>query len=380
VSNLINNKIITIAIYGSCISKDPFTTIFNKNYKEYFDAIINDQRHSFISTMQEKKDIPDEDIIIQPLEGNNKFETKCIKEDLEKKFITDITENNPDYLIFDVHFEIENGVLQYNNNEYISNFARLHKTRLYNKLSNKKAITMQDDTQEFFNLWKLYCDKFFTFMKEKSPETKIILAEVRALDKVEKDDSTYYIDKEFSQKVEENNPYYKQLEDYIKDNYDVYVVDFDSDAVLKENHRWGKHFLHYNDEYYAKFLNKVITIVEYDQLKKNEIILKNEIQELNDELNLTDNELTKKIKQSNDELKTRNNQLINKIKTLNNELKRTNNELNNINIEIKRTNNDLKKLYEENNQLKQKNLKLESKLKKENSALSNKVKQLFKQK
>ena len=44
-----------IAIYGSCVSKDPFTTRFNKDYKKKYNCVVSDQRHSFISTMQERR-------------------------------------------------------------------------------------------------------------------------------------------------------------------------------------------------------------------------------------------------------------------------------------------------------------------------------------
>ena len=46
-----------IAIYGSCVSKDPFTTRFNKDYKKKYNCVVSDQRHSFISTMQEKEEV-----------------------------------------------------------------------------------------------------------------------------------------------------------------------------------------------------------------------------------------------------------------------------------------------------------------------------------
>lgn len=368
-SNLINEKIYNIAIYGSCITKDPFTTVFNKNYKEYFSAVINDQRHSFISTMQEKKDVPDEDIIILPQIGNNKFETRCIREDFDKKFISDIMENHIDYLVFDVHFEVENGVLRYGDDEYITNFARLDQTPLYDKLPDKRPITVYDSPEEFYNLWKIYCDKFFTFMKENSPDTTMILAEVRALDTVQTDDQSIRIEEEYTEKSKTNNKYYKQLEDYIKENYDVYLVTFDKDTILKENHRWGKHFLHYNDEYYTNFLKKVIQIVEYDQLKKNETRYKMEIEELKKNMGKTDNTYTEKIKKTNNDLIKANRELTNQIRILNNELKKSNTELNNVNIDLRLTNRDIKRLTEENSHLKHKNIKLESQVKKKNSSL-----------
>ena len=67
-----------IAIYGSCITKDSFTSVFNKNYKNRYNCIINDQRHSFISTMQDPQEINEDELMIFPETSSNLFLSKCI--------------------------------------------------------------------------------------------------------------------------------------------------------------------------------------------------------------------------------------------------------------------------------------------------------------
>ena len=52
-----------------------------------------------------------------------------------------------------------------------------------------------------------------------------------------------------------------------EENYDVDVITFDKDIVLKEDHVWGKFFVHYNDEYYTNFMKKFDRIVEFYELK-----------------------------------------------------------------------------------------------------------------
>ena len=109
---------------------------------------------------------------------------------------------------------------------------------------------------------------FFNFLRTYCPQTKVILAEVRALDVVQRANGSTYIEHNFTQRAKLSNIYYRKLEDYIKQNHDVSVVKFDKDTVLKENHNWGKYFVHYDDDYYCNFLNKVNRIVEYDEMKK----------------------------------------------------------------------------------------------------------------
>lgn len=283
-----------IAIYGSCISKDPFTTYFNKNYKEKYNCIINDQKHSFISTMQEKEDFDESDLIILPDNSDNRFQSKCIKEDLEKTFIDSMLNNKIDYLVVDINFEILHGIICYDDGKFLTKIADIEKTKFYSKQKNIKVLTLYDNPHQYFELWKEYCDKFFNFLKINCPDTKIILSEVRGLYIVQRPDMSTYIEPDFIRRSRINNYYYKKLENYIKDNYDVYVVTFDSDTILKENHRWGKWYVHYHDEYYTNFLKKIDKIVEYDELKKQVKLLSSQNNELNNEIKKLKQELSLK--------------------------------------------------------------------------------------
>lgn len=264
---LVMSKIKNIAIYGSCITKDPFTTSFNKNYKNNYYCIVNDQKHSFISTMQKKEDVDVNELTVLPDTSGNRFLTKCMKEDFDKNFLDVLLNNNVDYVVFDINFEVERGIVCYNDGTIVTKITGFDKTEYYSKLRNVKYINIIDNPNTYFTLWKKYCDEFFDFLKTNCPETRVILAEVRALDVVQRPDLSTYVDPNFTKKAKINNYYYKKLESYIINNYDVDVVKFDKDTVLNEKHRWGKFYVHYDDEYYINFLKKVDRIVEFNDLK-----------------------------------------------------------------------------------------------------------------
>ena len=130
------NKRKNIAIYGSCISRDPFTTRFNEDYKERYNCIITDQKHSFISTMQPKEVVCDSDLTLLPENGSNLYQSRCIKEDLEKTFIDSMFLNDVDYLILDVNFEVQNGVMQFGDGKLLTSATSIEKTNFYKKQSN----------------------------------------------------------------------------------------------------------------------------------------------------------------------------------------------------------------------------------------------------
>ncbi len=278
-----------IAIYGSCISKDPFTTLFNKNYKEHYNCIINDQKHSFISTMQEKEDFNESDLLILPDDASHRFLTKCIKEDLDKSFIDGMLNNSIDYLVLDVNFEVYKGVISFDEDKFLTNITGFEETEYFSKLNNVNYINIIENPEKYFEIWKYYCNEFFNFLKTYCPDTKVVLAEVRALDRVQRDDMSIYVEPNFTKIAKISNIYFKKLEDYIKNNFDVYVISFDKDTVLKESHNWGKFFVHYDDDYYSNFLKKMDFIVEHEELKKKVNELNKEIDSLKDKLDYLNN-------------------------------------------------------------------------------------------
>lgn len=278
------NNVKNVAIYGSCISKDPFTTRFNKDYKKKYNCVITDQRHSFISTMQEKEKVIESELISPHKNRNTDYEIKCIKDDLEKTFLDLMLSNDIDYLIFDINFEVQCGVISYNDGKFLTDIPYLEETDFYSNRSNIKHINIFNNPTQFFELWCEYCDKFFNWLEVNCPKTKVILIEVRGVDIVQRPNLSTYIEPYFTLKSKLSNIYYKKLENYIKKNFDVHTISFHKDIVLNENHVWGKFFIHYEDSFYTNIIKSVDEIVEYDELKKQVEFLSNENKSLFNEL------------------------------------------------------------------------------------------------
>lgn len=260
----IHNDKINIAIYGSCITKDPFTSLFNNDYKSKFCAKINDQRHSLISSLQPKENIDDSLFEINPPYVGSYFTTKCLIEDFNKKFIYSLLSETIDYIVMDIYFEIDDGILYYNDGKIITNAKGFENTPFYKTINNIRPLNMINDYDEFFKLWVEYCDKFFDFIDSYCPNIKIVLAEVRVLDYIERKDGTIYQEHNFSEKVQTYNPLIIKLEEYIIKNYDVDLISFSNDTLCADEHVWGKWPVHYHDKYYKNFLKAFNEIVKKD--------------------------------------------------------------------------------------------------------------------
>lgn len=250
----IHNYKVNVAIYGSCAIKDPFTSLFNKDYKSEICAKINDQRHSLISSLQHKENIDYSLLEIEPEYNGSNFVTKCLIEDFNKNFIHLLLSETIDYIVMDVFFEIDFGVVLFNGDKIITNAKGFENTPLYKKIHNIRPLNMFNNPDVFFKLWTEYCDKFFEFLNCYCPNIKVVLAEVRTLDYVERDDGSIYQEHSFSDKVQAYNPLIIKLENYIKENYDVDVIPFSNDTLCADQHVWGKWFVHYHDKYYRNFL------------------------------------------------------------------------------------------------------------------------------
>lgn len=262
------NNIKNVAIYGSCATKFPFTTIYNPDYKERYKCIINDQLHSFISTVQEPEEYDLEEISFTPNLTFNYFITKSIKQDLEKSFIRTIKNYRTDYVIFDVYYDVVRGIVLFDDDKMLSNITNLDKTEFYKRLNNVRKLNVFNNPVIYYTLWKEYCDKFFEVIRNESQDIDFILSEVRVLNLVQKENSSTYTDTSYTRWANILNHFLKKFEDYIKKTQDVYVVKFNEKNVLSENHVAGRNFAHYSDEYYTNYLKEIDKINQFIELKK----------------------------------------------------------------------------------------------------------------
>ncbi len=257
-----------IALFGSCLVKDPFTTFFNKDYKEFYDVKIMDQKHSLISILQERVPVDESLLEIYPKNPQNNFQSRCLKDDFNKSFVNQMKSTDIDYLIMDIFFEIGHGILCFDGN-VITNDSNLQKTKFYERLIDFKELSLINNYEEYFKIWTKYCDEFFRFLKIHCPSTKVILAQAWAETKVLKNDGTIYEDEVFIQRANTHNPLYEKLEKYIINNFDVYYLTIDKENIIcNEDHVWGKFYVHYTDDYYVRFYEKVGEIIHFDELRK----------------------------------------------------------------------------------------------------------------
>ncbi|MCQ2737342.1 MAG: DUF6270 domain-containing protein [archaeon] len=294
----ISTNIATFCLFGSCTSRDLFYGVINKGYKNHF---INERtllRSTIISLMEKPIDFNEEDIIVPEGAGGelgtSKRRTERGKDDLTNKFLEDIIKIQPEFLIMDIIRDMGNGNLQCDDGKYITlNHPDLKHTPFYQEIKNNNFLKIQNNKEEFFKLWKERCDLFFKFMDKNCPNTIIILNSSKYVTKMLKGNGEIVETPKYIKKATNFNYYITILENYICNNFDVEVLEFDENTHSYENHRWTPSPLHYEPYYYKNRTEQLDEIIERNRSikTKEEILLNNKIRKERREKILLQNKL-----------------------------------------------------------------------------------------
>ena len=181
------------------------------------------------------------------LDSDDKFDNECAYKDLSKCFLNFLKQNTIDYLLIDTYFDVECDIIVFDENSYLSDSGRISKTSFYQKLTNKKRISIFEDYDEYMKLWVDACDSFFSFLNEYCPNIKIILNNTRG--------ACYYLDENNKkirfdnyQYIQESNELRDILETYILENFDIDVLYSDEEFLARKNHFAHLHTVHYEEK------------------------------------------------------------------------------------------------------------------------------------
>jgi len=241
---------------GSCVSRMIFNEKFAPGYKKFIHINFSVEGGSLISLMSKPTSF-DKNL----LTAKKPFDNTCVENDFSKKYLDFLMTSNIDYIVMDTYFD-SSRVLLLKNGAYVTNSARLRRTKLYDNLEIIKIINVYDNLNEFLILWKNACDSFFEFIKDNCKDTKIILNCSRLVYKYKDFNGNILLNKKFMQISHKHNRIRDLLDEYIVKNYDVDILFFDKNTLLDKNHIYGFDPTHYSSEYYPKKLNQIIEIIQ----------------------------------------------------------------------------------------------------------------------
>src|SRR4051812_43355582 len=98
---------ISVAVLGSCITRDNFNSRFNPGYKRWYRTVLMQNQSSLISVMSAPTPISE-----QQIGDGTDYDRWNVRTDFSKEFLDELPKLAPDYLILDFFGDIHFGVLE----------------------------------------------------------------------------------------------------------------------------------------------------------------------------------------------------------------------------------------------------------------------------
>ncbi|UXU77267.1 XcbB/CpsF family capsular polysaccharide biosynthesis protein [Mammaliicoccus sciuri] len=253
---------IKVATIGSCITRDNFNSKFNPYYKLFFDVIAHQNQTAIPSLMSEKLELK----VTESFINKTNYVQNLLLSEFDKSFLETLKKERPQYLLMDLDPDVKFGLLKIKDNNYITNNPNF---KGIDNLDNTDVLNINDDFDQYFEIWSSAIRKFFEFINNEVPGCKVVLVKGRFTDTFT--DDTTLTELRIKQNIplqnfESMNKIWDKLDDYIVDNFDVEVLDMtNTNFKLDKNHVWGPYYLHYENKFYNKFLNKLVDITYKNQ-------------------------------------------------------------------------------------------------------------------
>lgn len=250
---------IKIACFGSCITRDNFNSKLNPNYKSTFECVATSEHSSIISLLAPKVqyDLNKLDFTLSEFSLRNK---EIAIKDLERSFLIELIETQPDYLIMDFFPDIYFGVVFSEDKIMTNNDWYLCNTTFYNELPNKHILKIEKNTKDYLSVWIPAFMNFMDFMKINVPNCEIIVNKARFSNHILDNNNIYYLPP-----IDNYNTIWEIVDNYIISKYELKYIELDHSKYYltkKPTLGWKIFYLHYHDNYYHDFLKKLMKIVK----------------------------------------------------------------------------------------------------------------------
>lgn len=247
---------IKIAIFGSCYSRRAFTSkdFYNPGYKEKYQVVLT-QFQSSICTFG--NNIPTTNVEMDTIVGMNPNPQKWAITERKKLFKELLKESGADYLIIDLHGDIQRGYVEYPNGERLTNayfnYDYMKKHPEYEKITPSKMF------DKYFREFKRCVNDFLTDILAVVPEERIIINRTNAsLDYYDEDNNLIPFKKRDTE-IKTYNMIANTFSDYLISKLpmasviDTFDYGFHADIKAPGDHSIN----HFESKFYKKFMKDV---------------------------------------------------------------------------------------------------------------------------
>lgn len=258
------NGMKSISIVGSCQSRDIFNSKFVENYRRYFKVYSYFTMTSALSFMSEPIPYNYHNLI------NCNYQNHVVEhwfQELEKNLLKTLESKKPDILLMDFYADARYGAISYCGEYLINRLARLKNREIIDFENLGIRYNYQENADDFFMMWKNAIDRFMDFVKQKLPETTVVINTVKGSNVVRKSNGEEYVaPKLVDLEIDKINAFWRKLDEYVIQNYDVKALYFEKDYRLDENYPFGglgAATVHFHKDYYTDCFEKLLEATMY---------------------------------------------------------------------------------------------------------------------
>lgn len=254
----------TVAVCGSCTSRDNFSSRFNPGYARWFSVAADVFQTSIISLMSPPIDAP------VPAGEEETYQERITREDVTRAFLPKLAAAKPDYLVLDFFADVHFGFTRLADGRYLTNNRwMLWPTEYHRRLKETEelpATRIFADPDAYLALWTEALDRFAAFLAEHCPDTRVIVhrglnTEEVAVPGQHRTRPLREVRKAAPLNVPRANALWARLDDYAITTHGWTAIDLREEGWTSySEHPWKPFYVHYNPEYNHRFLAEMLVL------------------------------------------------------------------------------------------------------------------------
>lgn len=257
----------TVAVLGSCITRDNFNRRFNPDYKTWFRVGPTTNQSSMIALMS-----PPINESWEPVKEMRPYGLWNVHSDLSREILDLLRAEQPDLIAIDFFGDVHFGVLRMADGRYLTNNRwRIWKTDLYERLQeDERTETMrwQDDEDAYIVLWTEAMDRFAAYVAEHCPNSRVVVhCGFNAREVVR---AGVQVPEPLAPKGKAGrraNAFWSRLNAHARSAYGWDHIDLGGESYASfTEHPWGAFAVHYTMDYYHRFLSELNRLSLHDEL------------------------------------------------------------------------------------------------------------------
>lgn len=246
-----STRLPSIAVHGSCVSRDMFNSKLVPKWKQLYKLAGENYQCSLVSLMSQPVLFSDDDF--SDMDSHSR---RITENDFSKSFVSNLVAEAPDAILIDFLADAKYGVLSVDSSYVTFNKWKLAESNYVRTLGSIDTVSLETAPDEYINLFRDACLRFKALQLEYFPETKIFINQARSV--------TSYPDESkvttFSRRgVSLLNGGMSTLESIFHEIVGGQFVNGMSDGLQSDRtHPWGPGPVHYQKRYYRKLEDSLV--------------------------------------------------------------------------------------------------------------------------